>query len=234
MQALERLSNRSVRKLTLTFLCGASLVISGCAMTADHLPAQLSSGELRFSTNPKTWKEILERHVVMQRYDYSCGAAAMATLLNYYFQDEVSEREILLDITERLTDAELEARQNEGLPLLDLKQFAERRGYQALGVELDLTALPKLLGPVLVYLHSDDYRHFAILRGVKNGRVFLADPSRGNVRMAVADFADEWPGIALVLGKEGFGTPLKHGLAVDDAEAARIELRTARRSLYLH
>src|SRR5688500_15238814 len=122
MQALERLSNRSVRKLTLTFLCGASLVISGCAMTAGHPPAQLSSGELRFSTNPTTWKEILERHVVMQRYDYSCGAAAMATLLNHYFEDEVSEREILLDITKRLTDAELEARQNEGLPLLDLKR----------------------------------------------------------------------------------------------------------------
>jgi predicted double-glycine peptidase len=215
-------------------LCSVGLAVSGCASTIKDTQANLSVGTLRFSKDPKTWEEIQEQYVVMQKFDYSCGAAAMATLLNYYFQDEITERAILLDIIDHLEEDEFENREEEGLSLLDLKRFAERRGYQALGVKLELPTLLALRGPVLVYMESDGYEHFAILRGVREDRVFLADPSLGNVRMMVGDFADEWPGIALVLAKEGFGTPLAYPLAVDDKGAFRVELRTARRSLYLN
>jgi predicted double-glycine peptidase len=215
-------------------LCSVGLVVSGCASTTEDTQANLSMGTLRFSKDPKTWEEIQEQHVVMQKFDYSCGAAAMATLLNYYFQDKITERAILRDVVKHLEEDEFENREKKGLSLLDLKRFAERRGYQALGVKLELPDLLELRGPVLVYMESDGYDHFAIFRGVREDRVFLADPSLGNVRVMIGDFADEWPGISLVLAKEGFGLPLEYPLAVDDKGPFRVELRTARRSLYLN
>jgi predicted double-glycine peptidase len=217
-----------------TLLYIALWLISGCANISEPYPVALSSGSIHFKKPVKTWKDFLEQNTVMQQFDYSCGPAALATLMQYYFQDEVTERDILEDIVARMDDTAIKNRQKEGLSLLDLKQFAQRRGYQAVGVKnLKFSALPKLRGPVLVYLETSEYKHFAILRGVKEDRVFLSDPSRGNIRLSVEAFSEEWPGIALVLGKKGFGTPSEHSLAIQEKSPILNELRAARRGLYI-
>jgi predicted double-glycine peptidase len=190
------------------------LLLSGCANLTDSQATSFSAGGMRIHKNIKTWKDLLEQNIVMQQFDYSCGAAALATLFQYYFQDNITEKAILEDIIKHLSQQDFTHRKQEGLSLLDLKKFAERQGYQAIGVKLKFTALPQLPGPILVYLKNDEYQHFAILRGVREDRVFLADPSRGNVRMSIQAFANEWQGIALVLGKENFGTPSNYPLAI--------------------
>lgn len=210
-----------------------ALVVSGCARLTDVQPTFVVDGQLQIHTQLHTWKDALEQNIVMQRFDYSCGPAAMATLMSYYFNDEVSEREILIDIVSNLSAEEFENRKLEGLSMLDLKNFAELHGYQAFGVRLDPSALSKLRGPILVYLETADFKHFAVLRGVREDRVFLSDPSRGNVRMSLARFFQEWPGIALVLGKEGYGIPVDHALAIDFDSTLRPEREEARRGLYL-
>ena len=222
-----------IRTLTSILLFSYIITNLGCAsMTGPH-PVVTTNGQLRFSKNLKTWKDVLEHNLVKQQFDYSCGPAAMATLMTYYFEDEVTEREILLDIIQRLTESEFENRKKEGLSMLDMKKFAEHRGYQAVGIRLKASALPQLRGPVLVYLETADFKHFAILRGTREDRVFLADPARGNLRMSISHFLREWPGITLVLGKEGFGTPVDSPLAIDYELPFRQELQAARRNLYL-
>jgi len=180
-----------------------------------------------------TWKAATRQNVVMQEFDYSCGAAALATLLNFYFGDKVTERDILLDIVHNLDKTTFAKRREDGLSLLDLKQYAERHGYQAVGVRLTIKELAKLKGPVLVYLEQPEFQHFAIFRGIREDRVFLADPARGNLRQPVDRFVQEWPGIALALGKPGFGLPQDHDLAVDMKGVFRPEIQAARRGLYL-
>ena len=106
-------------------------------------------------------------------------------------------------------------------------------GYQATGVKLNYASLPKLKGPVLIHLERKDYRHFAVLKGVQGDRIYLADPSRGNIRMSVQRFAKEWSGIALVLGKREFGLPQKYPLALDDQQSVQNEILAARRSLFV-
>jgi predicted double-glycine peptidase len=90
-----------------------------------------------------------------------------------------------------------------------------------------------LKGPVLIYLDREDYKNFAVFKGARGDRIYLADPSRGNIRMSVDRFAEEWSGIALVLGKSGFGLPQKYPLALDDQEPVQNELHETRKSLYL-
>jgi predicted double-glycine peptidase len=201
-------------------ICFLAITLQACA--SQRPPAVASTG---------SWRELRDRNVARQQLDYSCGAAALATLLRYYFGDDVTEERILGDILGSMTAQEVLEREANGLSLLDLRQQAERMGYQAVGVQLTLAALPKLTGPVIVHLEGDDYRHFAVFKGVRGDRIYLADPSLGNVRRSVDRFAKEWSGVALVLGKQGFGLPQTHALALDDRHLVPNEVLPARKSI---
>jgi predicted double-glycine peptidase len=222
-----------------TVVCGvllAFIAFYGCAAQtplSNVTVMPLKAGGVRSDHSLLSWKELRDRNVVIQRFDYSCGAGALATLMRYYFGDKVEEEEILLSIIRPMTGEELRDREKNGLSLLDLKRCAEQKGYQAAGVMLKYASLPKLKGPVLVHLEREDYKHFAILKGVRGDRVYLADPSLGNIRISADRFAREWSGIALVLGKSGFGLPQKYPLALDDQEPIQNELLDARKSIYV-
>ena len=219
-------------------LCAGILIgvaLSGCAVRTERSGINMTpvrAGGIRGEKSMHSWKELRDRNVVIQRFDYSCGAGALATLMRYYFSDDVSEGAILVTILGPMSREEVQDREKNGLSLLDLKRCAERLGYQAAGVRLNYASLPKLKGPVLIHLERENYRHFAVLKGVRGDRVYLADPSRGNIRMSVHRFSKEWSGIALVLGKQGFGLRQAYPLALDDQQPVQNETLAARRSLF--
>ena len=202
-------------------LLAVGLVFGGCANVARR-------DEVLHS-----WKWHRDKNIVMQGFDYSCGSAALATLMRYYFGDDTTEMLILMKILTPMTSEEVRDREKNGLSLLDLKRVAERMGYQATGVKLRYASLPKLRGPVIIHVQRDGYKHFAVLKGVRGDRVFLADPSLGNIRMSIDRFAQEWTGVALVLGKQDFGLPTNYPMALDDQEPVQNELLAARQALYI-
>jgi uncharacterized protein len=216
-------------------ICLIAVTLQGCAVRAGRTPVgeiPIRAGTIRAVGQLRSWKEMRDQNVVLQRFDYSCGAGALATLMQYYFGDNASEEEILVGILGPMSEEEVRDREANGLSLLDLKSYAERRGYQAVGVRLNYASLPELKGPVLIHLEREGYRHFAVLKGVRGDRIYLADPSLGNTRLSVDRFAKEWSGIALVLGKRGFGLPRKYPLALEDQEHVPNEMLAARRSLF--
>ncbi|HEX9400246.1 MAG TPA: C39 family peptidase [Anaeromyxobacter sp.] len=128
--------------------------------------------------------------VVMQQWDLSCGAAALATLLTYHLGDPVTERAVAEAMLRR-TDP-LKVRVQGGFSLLDLQEYAEARGYEADGygrVSLDdLVAMAPVIVPVT--LHG--YDHFVVFRGVRGSRVELADPAFGRRTASLAEFERVW------------------------------------------
>jgi uncharacterized protein len=176
-----------------------------------------------------TLKELRDQYIVKQQLDYSCGAAALATLLTYYFGDETSERELLELLTANLPQDELKLKEKQGFSLLDLKKVAQTKGYRAAGFKLTIEQLQQLAAPVLVFVEPQDYKHFAILRGMDRGRVFLADPSRGNLRMSISRFLREWHGIIFVLGKSGEEELTTYPLALPRPDHIQPELLRVRR-----
>ena len=159
----------------------------------------------------KNFKQIKHKNVVSQTLDFSCGPASLATLLSYYFQDKVTEEQIIkaLIIT---TDLE-KIKKRKGFSLLDLKNFAKLKGYEVNGYKMDLDYLVGLNQPVLIPLKIRDYNHFVIFRGIQGDRVFIADPALGNMTMKIDKFLRLWQGnIGLVLSKsnkKNLKTPLK-------------------------
>ena len=107
--------------------------------------------------------------VVRQLFDYSCGSAALATLLSTP-SSPVSEQEILFETLDGLTDEQKSETMELGLSLLDLRQAAERRGLHAAGYRVTPDFLQKLTRPVLVYIEPHGYRHFAVFRGLRGDR----------------------------------------------------------------
>lgn len=173
---------------------------------AEESAASISTNSQQTLVKRHTLKELRDQYIVKQQLDYSCGAAALATLMVYYFGEKTSEQEILDLLSVRLkklTKAEVARKKRIGFSLLDLKQVAQQKGYKAAGFRLTLEQLRQLTAPVIVYVHPLGYHHFAVLRGIAGDRVFLADPDRGNLSMSVARFADEYGGIVFVLGKAG-------------------------------
>ena len=169
------------------------------------------------SVKRHTWIELRDKHVVKQKLDASCGAAALTTLMAFYFGESLSEQDIL-DIlkvrTDKLSEEERRRKKKAGFSLLDLKYAAQKKGYKAAGFKLTVEQLRQLQAPVNVYVEPFGYHHFAVLRGIAGDRVFLADPGRGNLRMSIAHFKEEYGGIIFALGKSGEEDILRYPLAL--------------------
>ena len=140
----------------------------------------------------KSILEFRDENLIRQQYDYSCGAAALATLLRFGLGDPVTEQQIVADLFAGLAKGDAQAREKDGFSLFDLQQVAKKRGYQAEGFRLEPQYIAQLNGPVIVFLETLGYKHFAVLKGVRGDRVYLADPSRGNIRMPAYRFLQAW------------------------------------------
>jgi predicted double-glycine peptidase len=154
--------------------------------------APFTAGTARVEMRVQSMKAMRDAGVVRQGHDYSCGSAALATIFTYGLNDRIGEEEILRAILTPLSPQELGELQKRGLSLFDLQKFSNSRGYKAQGFRVAAEQIAKLSRPVIVFVKPAGYNHFAVLKGVRGGRAFLADPSLGNVRMPLYRFLDMW------------------------------------------
>ena len=177
---------------------GLLVFVLGLAGIGDHVHA----------TTPGPVQSLLEQrqeNVVIQQWDLSCGAAALATILNYQHGDPVSEREVAVGMMGRqeYLDNPAIVTYREGFSLLDLKRFVDRRGYKGVGMgQLSLSNLVEY-APIIVPISVHGYNHFVVFRGMLDDRVFLADPAFGNREMSRARFEKAWLSFSDI-GRVGF------------------------------
>lgn len=134
--------------------------------------------------------EIRHERVIIQKWDVSCGAAALATLLTYDLGDPVTERAVATAMLHRVDPIRVRARG--GFSLLNMQEYAERRGYQAEGFgEMSLDDLPEYL-PAIVPVRFHGYDHFVVVRAIQDGDVIFADPAYGRRALSVRRFDEAW------------------------------------------
>lgn len=210
-----------------------ALVLFGGSGEAANLGIGSNS---RINVPLQSMNDLRDKNLVKQRLDYSCGAAALATIMRYGFGDEITERDILGDLFDLLSEDEESLRRKQGFSLLDLQRVSQARGYKAQGFRLAPQDLPKLGAPVIVFIQPRGYKHFAVLRGMRGDRVHLADPSRGNMRMAAYRFLDSWvgedgKGIIFVIEPKGGLPEHDFPLTLPADGLAQPEIMTARQML---
>jgi predicted double-glycine peptidase len=152
-----------------------------------------NAGGLRLNAEVRSMLEIRENQVVRQRWDYSCGSAALSTVLTYHLNDPTPESAVVVSILRR-TDP-VRVRSRGGFSLLDLKHYLGRRGYASTGyAELDLDDLAEFTVPAIVPVSLKGYDHFVVFLGRYGDRVVLADPAFGNLTMSTSRFMELWKG----------------------------------------
>ena len=177
--------------------CGVSLGVSdeprptqyAALHPADEPVAALPSVDV-FSEKPpkarpvRSLLEMRHENVVIQTWDLSCGAAALATLLRYEFGDSVTEKEVahgLMRRSEYIEHPEI-VQVREGFSLLDLKHYVQARGYKGIGLgKLELQDLIEH-APIMVPVDALGYNHFVVFRGVKATAYYSPTPPGGTGR----------------------------------------------------
>jgi uncharacterized protein len=173
--------------------CIAAAGLAGLLLFPASLRAQIfgdGAGE-QGSKHIRSLKEIRGEGVVRQRWDMSCGAAALSTLLTYDFKDNTPETAIVVWILHRSDPTRVRARG--GFSLLDLKHFAQARGYKAEGFSgMTMEDLAVQKTSVITPIRLKGFDHFVVVKGIADGRVILADPGFGNITMKVDRFQKLW------------------------------------------
>ena len=124
-----------------------------------------------------------------QQYDFSCGSAALATLLTYHYGEPTDERAVFTQMYQRGDQAKI---RKEGFSMLDMKRFLDTRGYKADGFQLPIDRLATEQVPAIVLLSERGYRHFVVVKGVGRGRVLVGDPAMGTRAMSIERFKKLW------------------------------------------
>jgi predicted double-glycine peptidase len=182
----------SRRKTTLAVLLAIGIVSSPLLSTPASALSGAEAGVVG-SKHIRSLSEIRSEGVIRQRWDMSCGAAALSTVLTFHFNDETPETAIVVWILHRVDVTRVRARG--GFSLLDLKHFAEARGYRAQGfsgMSIEDLALEKTW--VIVPIRVKGFDHFVVVKDVAAGHIFLGDPGFGNLTMRVDRFQKIWNG----------------------------------------
>ncbi len=206
-------------------LLSAKQVSLAAAVTAAVLGLTATPGSAGERGVVKSLLEARQERVVVQNWDLSCGAAALATLLNYQHGDKVREKEVALGLIAqaRYVENPLLVRLRHGFSLYDLKRYVDARGYEGIGFgRMELKDLVEK-APIMVPITSNGYNHFVIFRGQMGNRVLLADPAYGNRTMPAAKFERAWIDYGEEIGKVGFVVARLDGLTAPNDLAPRPE-----------
>ncbi len=177
----------------------AGALLAGCSagpLVDDRFQVTTHAGALQLETAPKSMVETRYNTVVRQQFDFSCGSAALATLLTYHYGQSKNENDVFQGMWR---DGDQEAIQRQGFSLLDMKRFLAARGYQANGYRVDLDQIVKSETPGIALIAPDGYRHFVVVKGVEEHFVLVGDPSLGLRRMDRKKFEEVWNGVYFVI-----------------------------------
>lgn len=187
------MSRTRATSLLMPLLIGLACT-SGPARAGDvGFAGVLGNGQV-YTATVESMQEARFRHIVRQHTDFSCGAAALATLLRHGYGLDVDEATVLAGLM-GVADPE-EVRKN-GFSLLDIKHYVESLGMRGRGYRITEARLRVLRVPTIVLIETNGYRHFVVLKRIEGQVVEVADPALGNTNLALPDFLKMWPSRAL-------------------------------------
>ena len=172
------------------------------AATALIAPAAIAGDIFTLAGGAQTQLKVpsmLERkftNIVRQQYDFSCGSAALATLLTYHYGIPITETDAFKSMWEV---GDQERIQQLGFSLFEMKAYLERLKLKADGFRLSLDRVQEIGVPGIALIDVKGYRHFVVIKGITDKTVLFGDPSRGIVAQSRKEFEESWDGVILFI-----------------------------------
>jgi uncharacterized protein len=169
----------------------ALLVILAALPLGSHASTVgvVSPGAGTYTIHLTSLKEARYKSTIHQKYDFSCGSAAVATLLTYQYGYPVNEQ---VAFEQMFIHGDRAKIRKEGFSLLDIKRFLDANGFEADGFKVPLDKLEQEKLPAIVLINDKGYHHFVVIKGLRNGRVLVGDPARGTRVIAQDHFMQLW------------------------------------------
>jgi len=174
------------------------LLLSSCGASAIDTPGRTLA--LLAGNYAVPVKSMVERRfltVVRQRHDFSCGSAAVATLLRFHYGKDATEQSVFMGMWQNGNREEI---RRLGFSLLDMKRYLNAHGVKAEGYVVSLDDVARTRIPGIALINVRGYRHFVVVKGVEDGQVLVGDPSIGIRLIDVNSFRAMWNGILFALG----------------------------------
>ena len=169
-------------------------------------PVNVSGSFGSFNLKPRSLKEMRWDTVVRQQYDFSCGSAAVATLLTYHYERPTSEDQVfkaMIDVGDR------EKIQAQGFSMLDMKRYLDALGMHSDGFKMKLESFLKIGVPGITLVDTQGYKHFVVVKGLDDKTVLVGDPATGAVAVPKEYFKSIWSG-AVLAARADMPTGRKH------------------------
>lgn len=182
-----------IRALLLAVLLGA---FAGGAPTVATAQALFNTAVGFYSAPVTSLRDMPFRTVIRQQYDYSCGSAALATLLRYHYRRSVNEAQVFQAMYALGDQAKI---RQVGFSLLDMKTYLKSLGMTGIGYRERIEELASRREPAIAVIRVGAYQHFVVLKGVADGKVLVGDPALGLKAYPTAEFAKVWNGVVFVI-----------------------------------
>jgi uncharacterized protein len=197
----EATASAGVRWLLLLLLLTMFALRAGTARAGDLTLATSDTGD--YAVHVTSFAEIPFRTVIRQQFDYSCGSAALATMLRFQYGKPTNEAEVFKAM---YAVGDQDRIQKLGFSLLDMKKYLASLGYQADGYRLTVEGLGGLGTPSIALIQNGSYKHFVVVKGYASGHFLIGDPALGLKMVSAEDFKAIWNGIAFVVHDAPAGT----------------------------
>ena len=209
-------------------------IIGGAGVVSRHEPQDrpkdqfeipltlTGSGAYTQSVRMEPFSELKYKHIVHQAFDFSCGSAALVTILNYHLGVMVNEQQAMEGMLEKGEKDKIIERR--GFSLLDMKRYVGSLGLSGAGFKAEIKDLMTLDEPAIVPIDYAGSKHFVVLRGIRDGIVYIADPSAGNIVFSVEEFSHWWDKNTLFIISPAKGKQPIGQLALTDHELGVIDM----------
>jgi predicted double-glycine peptidase len=175
-----------MKKATALLACMAALHATPALAGSIDLPFQIGGA---YSVPATSLREARYSTMVRQQFDFSCGSAALSTLLTYHYRFPVNEQTVFEGM---FAHGDQEKIRREGFSLLDMKRYLEAHGFEANGFEAPLDKLAAAGIPAIVLINERGYNHFVVIKGIRDRRILIGDPSGGTRAVARETFEAMW------------------------------------------
>lgn len=132
-----------------------------------------------------------KRNVLIKQHDSTDCAAACLSMVCFYYKKELN----IAGIRDILgTDIK-------GTTLLGLEQASRKLGFESKAVRVSKSGFKsKFTLPAIAHTVTDQgWCHFVVIRKIKNDKVWVSDPVKGNLKMSIDEFYKDFDGVVLLL-----------------------------------
>lgn len=148
---------------------------------------------------PLSLKELRTQGCNMQSHQYSCGAAALATVMTT-LGETTNEAEILNLIFGKEISWQVDEKGDVYLPpltLADLEKAARAKDFRVISAKMDggeeaLNSIKSLKPIIARLLLHGDILHFVVIKDIQDEWVYISDPSYGNFKIPSKQFYKVW------------------------------------------